>query len=192
MGQWRSSLSSCPPSQSVVLISPCLQSSARCMQNAQSWSRRFASLECIWPRRIGSVGSNTTALCAAQHVTTWTWHDFATQHRTRNCKSCFSETKMMSTIGYYRSCLAPGPHVWHRCHSLKKALWTSDGLHIAPVSAPHSQRRLGSPGCPGELCNPCLPCDHICHETFDVSSMMSFSFRCLGLPLNSKQFAGSW
>ena len=72
----------------------------------------------------------------------------------------------MCTIGYYRSCLAPGPHVWHRCHSLKKALWTSDGLHIAPVSAPHSQRRLGSPGCPGELCNPCLPCDHICHQTF--------------------------
>ena len=94
MGQWRSSLSSCPPSQSVVLISPCLQSSARCMQNAQSWSRRFASLEwllfeCIWPRRIGSVGSNTTALCAAQHVTRWTWHDLATQHLARNCKSCF-------------------------------------------------------------------------------------------------------
>ena len=51
------------------------------MQNAQSWSRRFASLERIWPRRIGSVGSNTTALCAAQHVTRWTWHDLATQHK---------------------------------------------------------------------------------------------------------------
>ena len=190
MGQWRSSLSSCPPSQSVVLISPCLQSSARCMQNAPSWSRRFASLECIWPRRIGSVGSNTTALCAAQHVTRWTWHDLATQHKKLQ-ELLFSETKMMSTIGYYRSCLAPGPHVWHRCHSLKKALWTSDGLHIAPVSAPHSQRRLGSPGCPGELCNPCLVTTSAM-KRFDVSSMMSFSFRCLGLRLPGKQFAGSW